>query len=190
MKKFFSQTMYVSATSTLTTLVNMEHEKHCMGLLKVSKKLLVPVYFRNFQNILSKSSNVHNLCVQIANDSTNKRIIAKSLKITTINFTTLLTQVAHNELWVPTLQRRNTCTIRCLFHTMFNLRWPHFCIKIIYSKQCNKPSSKDNAPANTSAEISPMLNPAVAIHDSIAPGRSSLSLSTAASEHTITAGWQ
>jgi hypothetical protein len=71
---------------------------------------------------------------------------------------------------------------------MFHLHWQRFCIKIMYSTQCNKPSSKDNAPANTSAEISPMLNPAVAIQDSIALGRSSLSLSTAASEQTITAG--
>jgi len=170
----------------------MEHEKLCMGLLKVSNKLLVPVYFLNFQNIFSKSSNVHNLCEQTVKDGNNKRIIAISLKITTINCTALLnpsTKYGASDD-VPALHKRNICTIRCLFHTMFQLQWLHSCIKLIYNKQCNKPSSKDNAPANTSAEISPMLNPAVAIHDSIALGRSSLSLSTAASEQTITAGWQ
>jgi hypothetical protein len=76
----------------------MEHEKQYMGLLKVSNKLLVPVYFRNVQNIFSKSSNVHNLCQQIVEDGNSKQIIAISLKITTIHFTMLLTQVAYKEL--------------------------------------------------------------------------------------------
>jgi hypothetical protein len=44
----------------------MEHEKQCMGLLKVSNKLPVPVYFRNFQNIFSKSSE------QTVKDDNNK----------------------------------------------------------------------------------------------------------------------
>jgi len=49
----------------------MEHEKQCMGL-KVSNKLPVPVYFRNFQNIFSKLSNVHNLCEQTVKNGNNK----------------------------------------------------------------------------------------------------------------------
>ena len=75
----------------------MEHEKQCMGLLKVSNKLPVPVYFRNFQNIFSKSSE------QTVKDDNNKRIIAMSLKITTMNRTTLLTQVASVELSIMCL---------------------------------------------------------------------------------------
>lgn len=77
----------------------MEHEKQCMGLLKVPNKLLVPVYFRNFQNSPSKLSTVHTLCEQTVKDGNNKRTIAISLKIT-INCTTLLTQVASMELWM------------------------------------------------------------------------------------------
>lgn len=64
--------MYISTTFILTALIHMEHEKQCMGLLKVSSKLLVPVYFRNFQNIFSKSSNIHNLCEQTVKDGNNK----------------------------------------------------------------------------------------------------------------------
>jgi len=64
--------MYISTTSILTVLINMEHEKQCMGLLKVFNKLLVPVYFRNFQNISSKMSNVHTLCEQTVKDGNTK----------------------------------------------------------------------------------------------------------------------
>lgn len=68
MKTSFSLTMYISTTSILTALINIQHEKQCMGLIKVSNKLLVPICFRSFQNICSKLSNVHNLCEQTVKD--------------------------------------------------------------------------------------------------------------------------
>ena len=98
MKTSLTPAMYISTTSISTALINVEHEEHCMGLIKVSNKLLVPIYFRNFQNIFSKSSNIHNLCEQTVKDGNNKQIIAISLKITTIKCTTLLTQVASMKL--------------------------------------------------------------------------------------------
>lgn len=47
MRALFSPDMYVSTTFTLTTITNTEHENQCMELLRVSTKVLAPVYFRN-----------------------------------------------------------------------------------------------------------------------------------------------
>lgn len=52
------------------------------------------------------------------------------------------------------------------------------------------PSPNLKTPAKVRAVISPTLKPAVAIHDSKADGRSSLSFSKPAKEQTTTAGWQ